>query len=145
MRTYQIIRKLEEYNEWRRYDGELGEGPLMPDPKEVGITIQEAILRLHDYLHYEEETRGEIADLKKKAESLKLDNLDLKLDRLDFETKVRIELDGHTNSELFGEDGLIAATMRCIYAVKRIEEICESDCKTKEELLQRVREVLWVR
>ena len=31
------------YNAWRRYGGPIGEGPSMPDPKEVGEAVDFAI------------------------------------------------------------------------------------------------------
>lgn len=31
------------FNAWRRYDGPVGEGPLMPTPKEIGLALDLAI------------------------------------------------------------------------------------------------------
>lgn len=36
-------RMLERYQKWSRYEGPVGEGPEMPDPKEVGKAIDKAI------------------------------------------------------------------------------------------------------
>jgi len=30
-------------NEWRRYDGPIGEGPIMPNPREIGEAIDAAV------------------------------------------------------------------------------------------------------
>ena len=38
------------------------------------------------------------------------------------ENKMRVELDGHPDSELWGEAGLIAATMRCVNVVGEVTE-----------------------
>jgi len=38
------------------------------------------------------------------------------------EKKLRIELRGHPDSELWGDAGLIAATMRCVYALDEVTE-----------------------
>jgi hypothetical protein len=38
------------------------------------------------------------------------------------EAKLRIELRGHPDSELWGDAGLIAATMRCVDAVEELTE-----------------------
>jgi len=38
------------------------------------------------------------------------------------EAKLRIELRGHPDSELWGEAGLIAATMRCVDAINEVTE-----------------------
>jgi hypothetical protein len=37
------------------------------------------------------------------------------------EEQLRIALDGHTESELWGEYGLIAATMRCVAAIEQLD------------------------
>lgn len=37
------IEVLRGYNAWRRYGGPIGEGPAMPDPKEVGEAVDFAI------------------------------------------------------------------------------------------------------
>ena len=39
-----------------------------------------------------------------------------------FEAKLRTELRGHPDSELWGDAGLIAATMRCVDAVEKLTE-----------------------
>ena len=50
---------------------------------------------------------------------------------------------GHKSSELWGDNGLIAATMRCVDALDRIEElIVDADC-TAEETLSKIRAILW--
>lgn len=40
----------------------------------------------------------------------------------DLEAKLRIELRGHPDSELWGDAGLIAATMRCVDALDEVTE-----------------------
>lgn len=39
MNLAKAITTLRRFNEWRRYNGPIGEGPEMPDPKEVGEAI----------------------------------------------------------------------------------------------------------
>ena len=43
MSREQAIKVLEEYQEWRRYDGPIGEGPEMPSPSTIGEAIDFAI------------------------------------------------------------------------------------------------------
>lgn len=40
------IEILERMNEWRRYDGLMLDGPEMPCPKEFGLAIDDAVLKL---------------------------------------------------------------------------------------------------
>jgi hypothetical protein len=58
------------------------------------------------------------------------------------ENKMRLELGGHPDSELWGNAGLIAATMRCVEAIGMIEEMVTTDHETKEAFIQRVRGIL---
>ena len=37
------------------------------------------------------------------------------------EKQLRIALDGHPDSQLWGGDGLLAATMRCVYGYEKLE------------------------
>jgi hypothetical protein len=37
------------------------------------------------------------------------------------EEQIRIALDGHSDSQLWGENGLLAATMRCVYGYEKLE------------------------
>lgn len=39
MELKEAIQLLKDYNHWRRYDGEINESPKMPNPKEIGISI----------------------------------------------------------------------------------------------------------
>lgn len=39
MNVHEAIRILRQHNAWRRYDGPLGEGPEMLDPKDLGTAI----------------------------------------------------------------------------------------------------------
>lgn len=40
----ECVALLREFNEWRRWDGEIDEeGPVMPHPKEIGLAIDMAI------------------------------------------------------------------------------------------------------
>jgi len=54
--------------------------------------------------------------------------------------EIRRALRGHTDSELLGENGLIAATMRCVDAVDRIEELLISG-ESDEKTLAGIREI----
>ena len=58
------------------------------------------------------------------------------------EEQLRIALDGHPESELWGENGLIAATMRCVEAIGMIEDLVTTDHESKEAFIQRVRGIL---
>lgn len=58
------------------------------------------------------------------------------------EEQLRIALNGHSESELWGEHGLIAATMRCVEAVNKIEDLVTTDHETKESFIQRVRGII---
>ena len=58
------------------------------------------------------------------------------------EEQLRIALDGHPESELWGENGLLAATMRCVEAVGKIEDLVTTDHESKESFIQRVRGIL---
>ena len=58
------------------------------------------------------------------------------------EEQLRIALDGHPESELWGENGLIAATMRCVEAVGKIEDLVTTDHETKDAFIARVRGIL---
>lgn len=58
------------------------------------------------------------------------------------EEQLRIAMDGHPDSELWGEHGLIAATMRCVVAVGKIEDLVTTDHETKEAFIQRVRSII---
>ena len=51
---------LRQFNEWRRFDGEIDEeGPAMPHPKSIGFAIDMAIRLI--------EQRGELLDALEKA------------------------------------------------------------------------------
>ena len=39
MELKQAVKTLRRFNAWRRYDGPVGEGPNMPDPKDIGQAI----------------------------------------------------------------------------------------------------------
>ena len=56
--------------------------------------------------------------------------------------EIRRALMGHCRSELWGDKGLIAATMRCVDAIGMIEDLVTTDHETKEAFIQRVRGVL---
>jgi hypothetical protein len=49
---------------------------------------------------------------------------------------------GHRRSELWGDTGLIAATVRCVEAIGQIEDLVTTDHETKEAFIQRVRGIL---
>jgi hypothetical protein len=56
--------------------------------------------------------------------------------------EIRRALMGHRRSELWGDKGLIAATMRCVDAIGLIEDLVTTDHESKEAFIQRVRGVL---
>jgi hypothetical protein len=56
--------------------------------------------------------------------------------------EIRRALLGHRRSELWGRTGMIAATMRCVDAIGRIEDLVTTDHETKEAFIQRVRGIL---
>ena len=56
--------------------------------------------------------------------------------------EIRRALMGHRKSELWGDNGLIAATMRCVEAIDRIEDLVTTDHESKEAFIQRVRRIL---
>ena len=56
--------------------------------------------------------------------------------------EIRRVLMGHRRSELWGDKGLIAATMRCVDAIGMIEDLVTTDHETKEAFIQRVRGIL---
>ena len=57
--------------------------------------------------------------------------------------EIRRALMGHRCSELWGDKGLIAATMRCVDALDRIDEAIVDADGTAEETVARIREILW--
>ena len=57
--------------------------------------------------------------------------------------EIRRALMGHRRSELWGDEGLIAATMRCVDAIDHIDEAIVDADGTAEETLARIREILW--
>lgn len=56
--------------------------------------------------------------------------------------EIRASLAGHECSELWGEGGLLAATMRCVTAVSKIEDLVTTDHETKDAFIARVRGIL---
>ena len=54
------------------------------------------------------------------------------------EEQLRIALDGHPESELWGENGLIAATMRCVNAIGKIEDLVTTNHESKQSFIERV-------
>jgi len=56
--------------------------------------------------------------------------------------EIRRALMGHRRSELWGDKGLIAATMRCVDAIGLIEDLVTTDHESKEAFIQRVRGIL---
>jgi len=56
--------------------------------------------------------------------------------------EIRRALMGHQYSALWGDTGLIAATMRCVDAIGLIEDLVTTDHETKESFIQRVRGIL---
>lgn len=53
MKAQEAVMILRKHNEWRRYDGQIGEGPQMTDPKILGEAIDtvcdflEGIIEIH--------------------------------------------------------------------------------------------------
>ena len=43
MKIKQAIQILKDHNLWRRYDGKIGEGPKMAQPRELGIAIDTVV------------------------------------------------------------------------------------------------------
>ena len=62
------------------------------------------------------------------------------LDQL--EGKICFELGGHPDSKLWGDAGLIAATMRCVEAIGQIENLVTTDHESKEAFIQRMLGIL---
>ncbi len=58
------------------------------------------------------------------------------------EEQLRIAMDGATDSELWGDTGLIAATMRCVEAIGQIEDLVTTDHESKDAFIQRVKSIL---
>ena len=56
--------------------------------------------------------------------------------------EIRRALMGHRRSELWGEKGLIAATMRCVDAIGRIDEAIVDADGTAEETVARIRGII---
>lgn len=51
MELQQAIDILRKHNEWRRYDGPVGQGPEMSDPTELGLAIDKVVSSLDGGLH----------------------------------------------------------------------------------------------
>ena len=62
--------------------------------------------------------------------------------RDNFEERLRVELGGHPDSELWGDAGLIAATMRCVEAIGQIENLVTTDHESKKAFIQRMLGIL---
>ena len=43
MKLKEAIQLLKEHNLWRRYDGKIGEGPKMAQPRDLGIAIDTVV------------------------------------------------------------------------------------------------------
>jgi hypothetical protein len=56
--------------------------------------------------------------------------------------EIRRALMGHRRSELWGDNGLISATMRCVEAIGKIKDLVTTDHESKEAFIQRVRGIL---
>ena len=56
--------------------------------------------------------------------------------RDNFEERLRVELGGHPDSELWGETGLIAATMRCVDALDGVTEQRDEAIQQTKELIE---------
>lgn len=98
MTAKQSAKILKDFNEWRRNDAPAYVS--MPCQKKIGQAIDVAV------------------EVLSKNQS-KPKDLDIEYVKAD---EVRKALGGHENSELFGENGLIAATMRCVDALGSIYE-----------------------
>jgi sirohydrochlorin cobaltochelatase len=70
------------------------------------------------------------------------ENPDSSTPYFDHADEIRRVLMGHRRSELWGDKGLIAATMRCVDAIGMIEDLVTTDHETKEAFIQRVRGIL---
>jgi len=56
--------------------------------------------------------------------------------------EIRRALGGHQCSMMWGDKGLIAATMRCVDAIGMIEDLVTTDHETKDAFIERVRGIL---
>lgn len=56
--------------------------------------------------------------------------------------EVRAALGGDPCSSIFGNGGLLAATMRCVEAISQIEDLVTTDQESKTDFIQRVRAIL---
>ncbi len=56
--------------------------------------------------------------------------------------EVRRALMGHRSSDLWGDNGLIAATMRCVSALDTIEDLVELEHESVPALISRLRAAL---
>jgi hypothetical protein len=66
-----------------------------------GLCCEHLGAELHEAINQRDEARGQLAGI---------------------EDKMRVELGGHPDSELWGEAGLIAATMRCVDALGEVTD-----------------------
>jgi hypothetical protein len=57
--------------------------------------------------------------------------------------EIRRALRGHRRSELWGNNGLIAATMRCVTAIGLIEDALNADEGMDDDLMKSIRSILW--
>lgn len=84
-----------------------------------GLCCEHLGAELHEAINQRDEARGQLAGI---------------------EDKMRVELGGHPNSKLWGEAGLIAATMRCVDALGEV-----TDQRDRlAEALQKLADCDWV-
>ena len=56
--------------------------------------------------------------------------------REQLEKQLRIALDGHPDSQLWGGDGLLAATMRCVYGYEKLERERDEARRNRDNLIK---------
>ena len=52
------------------------------------------------------------------------------------EEQLRIALEGHADSELWGEHGLIAATMRCVHGYEKLQSELTQACLREQSAIE---------
>ena len=108
---------------------------------------------LCDLLNNLERERDEARDAANKAKAykrvLKETNAQLKRERDEargelagIEDKMRVELGGHPNSGLWGEAGLIAATMRCVDALGEVTDQRDEARGQRDRLAEALQNVI---
>ena len=100
--------------------------PTAPVPAEFARKLErerdEARESLKHIGEYGTEEINAAVELRQKLASALVERDEAREELAGIENKMRVELGGHPDSELWGEAGLIAATMRCVDAVGELTE-----------------------